>query len=278
MSGPSPRDDVHAPLAAPTYLTHITAPRFRRGRAVTVAIILHIAAIIGILLILHFRFPPPVDNEPTVALVMEVTPYTGTGPHSIAAAPAPPTPPAKPAPPKPVPPPPAPATPQAAPASAAPPLPVEQTASALPLPPPPAPPMPQAAPASTPQPVAKPIATPAPPAQAASRAHNGNNQPSGAPLVMGTHIIPAQPDSQTNQPPPYPPEALAHREQGRVLLKIHVLPDGRPLFITVATSSGYTVLDNAARDAVMDWHFSPAKDSGKPIASVLPFWIAFQLN
>jgi protein TonB len=162
-------------------------------------------------------------------------------------------------------------------------LPETEAASQLPLPPPPAPPAPaqNAAPPAAvkpaPQPVPRPVLAAAP-APAASRAHNGNNQPAGAALVMGAHIIPAQPDSQINRPPPYPPEALAHREQGRVLLEIHVLPNGRPVFISVATSSGYDVLDNAARDAVMGWHFTPAQQFGRPVASVLPFWIAFQLN
>jgi protein TonB len=294
MTMPNRPDDVQAPLAVPTYLTHITAPKFRRGRAIGIAIALHVLALIGILLIVHFRLQPPPDDEPTVALVMQVSPYTGTGPQSLAAAPAAPA--AVPPPPKPVapqpapvkaapaPPPPAAPAPMTAAPTLLPPLPQAAAPSDIPLPPPPAPPAPvkdAAAPAPAkpaPQAVPKPVPAASPPAQEASRAHNGNNQPAGAALVMGAHIIPAKPDAHTNQPPPYPPDALAHREEGRVLLEIHILPNGRPVSISVATSSGYTVLDNAARDAVMDWHFTPAQQFGRPVASVLPFWIAFQLN
>ncbi len=108
--------------------------------------------------------------------------------------------------------------------------------------------------------------------------HPGATQFSGSGEVVGAKIIPARPNDEVNQPPAYPPAALQHGEEGRVLLSIHVLPDGRPDQIDIATSSGFTVLDNAAMTAVMQWQFQPAVQNGKPVASVLPFWVSFRLN
>jgi len=262
------RNEVQAPLAAPTYLTHVTAPAFRRGRFITIAIGLHLLAIIAFLVVLHLKYHPAPPEEPVLSLVVTNQPFTGTGPMVISPAPAPPLPKPvpTPAPPKPVVAPPVPAAPPAANAQA---TSADVAAPAkqamLPMPAPPAPPAPQTAPAPA----------PSPPAAAQ---HLGDNQPTGSGLVMDSQVIPAKPDSNANQPPQYPREALLHGEQGRVLLSIHVLPDGHPSAIKIATSSGFALLDKAAAAAVMQWHFQPAERGGKAVASVLPFWISFQLN
>ncbi len=52
----SETDPVHAPLAAPTYLTHVTVPVFRRGRALGVAAAVHVAAFALVVLILNHHF------------------------------------------------------------------------------------------------------------------------------------------------------------------------------------------------------------------------------
>jgi protein TonB len=238
-------ENLQAPLSAPTYLTHVTVPLFRRGRAIAIAVAAHLIAILAILLFLHIKNQPIAPNQPTIMLIVQSSPLVGAGPQTI----SPPTQQALPEPH---------ALPPRHPVSAQLPAPVVKSAAALPRPAPP------------PAPAAKPAAPPA-----ASRP--GDNQPLGAGLVRDAKIIPARPDT-SNLPPPYPPEALQHGEQGRVLLSIHVLPSGRPDNIAIATSSGFAVLDTAARDAVMQWHFLPAVQLGKPVASVLPFWISFQLN
>ncbi len=262
------RNDVHAPLAAPTYLTHVTVPVFRRGRFITIAVALHVIAIMAFLVVLHLKYHPVPPEEPTLSLVVTNEPFTGTGPQVISPMSARPLP--RPiheiAPAKPVFTPHTKAAPPEANARNTSPL-VAQTAktAALPLP----------APAASPPPQPAFRRVPSPPAAVS---HLGDDQPTGSGLVMDTRVIPAVPDSAVNQPPQYPREALAHGEQGRVLLSIHVLPDGRPSLIRVADSSGYTVLDQAALLAVMHWQFLPAQRAGKAVASVLPFWISFQLN
>lgn len=261
------RNEVQAPLAAPTYLTHITAPSFRRRLFISIAVALHVIAILAFLVVLHVKYPPVPPAEPTLSLVVMDQPFTGTGPQVLSPEPAQPMPrPIHEA---------APARPAITPVKTAPPVANAQATSPdvaqiaktaeLPLPAPAAPPPPQPAP------------TPAPSVPAAQN-HIGDDQPSGSGLVMDSQVIPAVPDTTVNQPPEYPREALVHGQQGRVLLSIHVLPDGRPSLIRVATSSGYTELDQAALQAVMHWQFQPAHRAGRAVDSVLPFWISFQLN
>ncbi len=82
----------------------------------------------------------------------------------------------------------------------------------------------------------------------------------------------------SNQPPIYSPAAIAHGEQGSVLLSIHVLGNGLTDFVSVTQSSGYQVLDQAAVDAAMHWRFQPARMAGKPVVMVIPYWINFNLQ
>lgn len=62
-----------------------------------------------------------------------------------------------------------------------------------------------------------------------------------------------------NPAPTYPPVAARLRQQGVVVLKVHVRADGRPEQVQVLTSSGFDSLDQAAIKAVNQWTFIPAK-------------------
>jgi protein TonB len=135
----------------------------------------------------------------------------------------------------------------------------------------------QSRPAAKPQPNR--LAAPAPPSSPAPAASAQGQAVRQAAAPEAEGFVAAGPLSgDVNQPPEYPPEAVAHGEQGRVLLSIHVLPDGRADFAGVTQSSGYRVLDEAARQAVMQWRFKPATMAGKPVVTVLPYWINFDLQ
>ncbi len=261
------RSEVQAPLAAPTYLTHVTAPSFRRRRFVSIAVALHVIAIVAVLVVLQLKYRPAPPEEPTLSLVVTDQPFTGTGPQVLSPEPSQRTPrPVHEAPARPAIAPPVKAPPPAANAQDSS-SDVAQIAKSAVL----------KLPAPAVQPPVQPAPQAAPESPAAVR-HLGDDQPAGSGLVMDSQVIPAVPDAAVNQPPEYPREALVHGQQGRVLLSIHVLPDGRPSLIRVATSSGYMALDRAALQAVMHWQFQPAQHGGKAVASVLPFWISFQLN
>lgn len=68
-----------------------------------------------------------------------------------------------------------------------------------------------------------------------------------------------------NPAPDYPLAAQKRGLEGKVILKVHVLASGQPNNITVATSSGHQVLDDAAVKAVQQWAFAPARRGQTPI-------------
>jgi protein TonB len=64
--------------------------------------------------------------------------------------------------------------------------------------------------------------------------------------------------------PPYPRLASTRRIEGKVILRIHVDATGRPIEVSVETSSGSSILDEAARKFVQArWHFVPAQQDGR---------------
>ncbi len=68
--------------------------------------------------------------------------------------------------------------------------------------------------------------------------------------------------------PAYPSDARERGQEGRVLVRTKVLPDGVPQNVTVETSSGVSSLDAAAVDAVRNWRFR--NTTGGPIDVTVP--------
>ncbi|MEJ2629885.1 MAG: energy transducer TonB [Acidihalobacter sp.] len=71
-----------------------------------------------------------------------------------------------------------------------------------------------------------------------------------------------------NPPPPYPSLSRRLREEGRVVLDVYILADGRVGEIRLRRSSGHPRLDEVALDAVRRWRYVPARRGDEPI----PFW------
>lgn len=249
---------------------------------------LHAAALMGFLLLTDRtrRIPlEPADALPMVELVMQE--QKGHGPSS-GKAPAVPDETAKPPPqPQAAPAPPAPSAPaQAAepPLSGTPPpLPQEtESAETLALPPKPAPPQPVQVPPqhSAPPPAPPPAASPpAPDADLSPHINLGGTDSLSNVLVTGERVIPAGPDPKVhNREPVYPDEAVRRGEQGQVVLLIHVTADGLAGQVDIERSSGFRLLDRAARDAVATWRFVPAVENGQPVPSSMSMRVVFQLN
>jgi periplasmic protein TonB len=127
-----------------------------------------------------------------------------------------------------------------------------------------------------------PAAQPAPAAHAApapAAARLPERSAVGTGVVSGSQVIPAALDKAIrNVPPAYPPEAVRRGEQGSVILDVQVAADGAAAAVDVWESSGYPVLDSAARRAVASWHFIPARRAGLPVPSTMPVKIRFMLN
>ncbi|TCS99524.1 outer membrane transport energization protein TonB [Tepidimonas ignava] len=243
--------DLGAPALAPGARSR--RAQHRPGRRVaTVTAIVTAAHVAGLWALSRAWSQPASPTAPRIVQVQLLTPE-----------PAPPQPAAQPAPP------PEPPRPKAVPKTA----PVRADTP----PPPTAPPQPEATPTPAPEAVAvtsaPPVAAPATPApgaavaasavEAASPAASAAAAPAAAPRI---ELPSASAAYLNNPPPPYP--ALSRRlgEQGRVVLRVRIEPDGTASAAEIRTSSGYERLDQAALQAVLRWRYVPGKRNGVPEA------------
>lgn len=153
--------------------------------------------------------------------------------------------------PPPPPPPSSPAVPKAAPKA----KPVATTPVVVPQIPIPAP---LSAPAAVPAPQ-----PPSPPAQSQSPAPAAPPAPPAPPSTvkasdLGTRMISAV-------APSYPMESRRKREQGTVVLSLILDLAGRVSSISIAHSSGFDRLDDAALKAVRKWRWAPITRGGQPV-------------
>ena len=148
-----------------------------------------------------------------------------------------------------------------------------------------------------PQPQAKPLIAlpaeaPAPPvftvpqppaAETRAAAPEAPKAGSGQREGTGTENVPTTPPSFNaaylrNDPPRYPPSARRNGVEGRVNLRVRVTRDGRAAQVQVHESSGSTLLDNAALEAVKNWQFVPARRGQEAIESTVIVPIVFRLD
>ena len=69
-----------------------------------------------------------------------------------------------------------------------------------------------------------------------------------------------------NPKPPYPPQSRRLGEQGQVVVRVLVGPDGLAQRAQIHQSSGYTRLDQAALATVLQWQYVPGRRGGLPEA------------
>ena len=81
-----------------------------------------------------------------------------------------------------------------------------------------------------------------------------------------------------NPLPTYPYKARQRGQQGQVILRVAVTAAGRPGSIEVLNSSGYRLLDRAARAAVGKWRFEPARLAGVAVAGFVDVPVTFKLS
>ena len=172
-------------------------------------------------------------------------------------------------------------------ASAPPPEPVAPIVEPPPPPPPPVveelavkkpePPKPKPKPEPKPQPKPEPKPQPKPePPKPAPKAETPPAPPAPAPVK---ETPPSANAGYLNNPAPEYP-SLAHRRgwEGTVLLRVHVLANGKPGEIQVQKSSGRDALDEAALRAVKRWSFVPAKRGEQAIDGWVTVPLDFRLD
>lgn len=81
-----------------------------------------------------------------------------------------------------------------------------------------------------------------------------------------------------NPAPEYPSLAQRRGWEGTVLLRVHVLANGKPSDIQIQQSSGRDALDEAAIRAVKRWSFVPATRGDQAIAGWVSVPLEFRLN
>lgn len=81
-----------------------------------------------------------------------------------------------------------------------------------------------------------------------------------------------------NPRPEYPRRAREAGWAGTVILQVVVLPNGTAGNVTLHTTSGHAILDEAARSAVQRWQFVPAMDGNVSFESVVSLPIRFDLQ
>lgn len=85
--------------------------------------------------------------------------------------------------------------------------------------------------------------------------------------------------SYLNNPPPrYPEKSRLKNHEGTVLLDVRVTAEGKPKNVSVLRSSGYSLLDRAALDAVRQWMFVPARRGSENIEANVEVPVKFQIK
>lgn len=77
--------------------------------------------------------------------------------------------------------------------------------------------------------------------------------------------------------PPYPPAAFMARIEGRVIVKVHVMADGKPAEVQLLQTSGSAQLDKSALDTLAKWELQPARKNGEAIDQWIEIPIHFRV-
>ncbi len=81
-----------------------------------------------------------------------------------------------------------------------------------------------------------------------------------------------------NRLPVYPAASLGAKEEGSVVLRVLVTPQGRGHSAQIFKSSGHARLDEAAVQTVLRWRFIPAERGRRPVMSWTLVPIRFQAD
>ena len=145
------------------------------------------------------------------------------------------------------------------------------------------PPTPQTPTPATPEPpavLAAPTAAPTAPAvQAAPPAPPPAPPPPAPPAPAAppkVELPSSKADYLHNPPPEYPRMSQRLGEQGRVVMRVLIGPDGAAQKVELVTSSGFQRLDKAAMEAVMRWRYVPGKRDG--VAEAMWYQVPLQFT
>ncbi len=76
----------------------------------------------------------------------------------------------------------------------------------------------------------------------------------------------------------FPIQAWAGNIQGKAIVRVEVLPDGRPGRMWLKQSSGSGLLDRDAQSQLTYWRFIPARKNGQPVAAWIDVPVVYRLQ
>jgi protein TonB len=121
------------------------------------------------------------------------------------------------------------------------------------------------------------MTVPAAPVQPAAELPSAYGEP-GPEVQDGPYEVSQLAYARPPGAPSYPGPALRARQEGLVLLRIHVDAQGVPTHVEVERSSGHRALDRAAIDyALKRLRFKPAERDGRPVAAIARVPVDFRL-
>lgn len=104
--------------------------------------------------------------------------------------------------------------------------------------------------------------------------------PAASPAARPAPLQPPRFDADylNNPKPAYPTTSRRLGEEGKVVLRVLVNVEGRAAEVAVKGTSGYPRLDTAAREAVSQWRFVPARRGDESIADWVLVPVVFSLE
>ncbi len=142
------------------------------------------------------------------------------------------------------------------------------------VPPKPNPPQPKPA-AAAPRPTAQAAVTKAPSPDLGNASVTQQQAASSSSLV----VFEGKPRFRIPPTPAvYPSRSIELGQQGEVMVRVRLEPDGAAAEIVLWRSSSFPLLDRAALTAVRGWHFLPALRDGRPVAAWVEIPVRFHLR
>ena len=114
--------------------------------------------------------------------------------------------------------------------------------------------------------------------QSASNISSNNSAPLNQSEKMPVTLPSLNASYLQNPAPTYPATARQNGEEGKVLLRVFVNEAGTVEKLTLKKSSGYELLDDAAKETVGKWQFVPAKQGDKTVSAWVVVPISFNLE
>ncbi|MBU3665773.1 MAG: energy transducer TonB [Chthoniobacterales bacterium] len=99
-----------------------------------------------------------------------------------------------------------------------------------------------------------------------------------SPKAAAPALVEARPSARGNRPPNYPEMARRNGWQGLCMVRVAVTAQGRAGVVSLARSSGYGVLDQAALAAVKRWSFTPRMVRGNAVGCTVEVPVNFSLR